>query len=777
MRHSLEWSRMTDPKSLLRETADKIGLIEQELRILRESAQIAAGVEGPARSPGSAAVQTRPQQPEKLGLDGRVGDPYGTAASQVLLSARLSIQILSHNVVDLFYSTLMTHRDAKVVLDLLSLPEMEHLKEMQIRYLSSILAPGLSKTEHESMAKETGLRHAMMGVSPAALAEAISLYRHAIDRTFDSGDIGDSGTRSLGDVVIERLSNDLSWQLVAFSTLEQDRAHLTREFLEIFAARSNREDLLQEMLDRIVRIPGISGASIASFPNRDQIQCEMVAGTVLNGLECLRNHFLQPVDKKSLARKAFLEERPVLLNSTHSEELSPEDQAESRLLAIRSMAAWPILSQDGVPVAILNLYSKWPGFFRSDSQHLFWDFLTRSLGTALSSLRKISPSRTFRSISLTENQRFRALLNDGALEMWYQPVVHPLTRKIVKFEALARLRDGEEILVPGRFLPALGSSLLLHLFDLGLDQIRRDFADNPCFGGVVPSPRVSLNFPVEGFSNKRFMDRLIKASQGRSSGDSSLEITLEILETGYLDEVTAQKKIQLLKEAGFLIAIDDVGTGDSSLRRLMSLPIDEIKIDQSFVRSLEKKPENLGIILSLVDLATGLGLDYVLEGVENARIFDMLSIVGPRGMLQGYAIGRPMPHSALSSWCESWNAPSDIIHPWSLQGWFAQHEIRYRYISLFLSRGAWEVLLTESLADPDRCPLNETLTRLRISERLRDKVDVLHREFHGQIRRLMEESHMSTTGFQEAFREILARYQSMIVSLFPEAETPPGALP
>ena len=760
---------MTDPKSLLRETADKIGLIEQELRTLRESAQSAAGAGEAVRSPASTIVCPPPFPEGRLGQDGRVGDPYGTAASQVLLSARLSIQILSQNVVDLFYSTLMTHPDAKMVLDLLSLPEMEHLREMQIRYLSSILAPGLSKTEHEVLAKETGLRHAMMGVSPASLAEAVSIYRHAIDRTFDTGD---SSATLLGEVVIERLSNDLSWQLVAFSTIEQDRAHMTREFLEIFAARSNREDLLQEMLDRIVRIPGIAGASIASFPNRDQIQCEMVAGTVLNGLECLRNQFLQPANEKNLARKAFLEERPALVNSMNSEEVSQDDQAESRLLAIRSMAAWPILSQNGVPVAILNLYSKWPGFFSSDSQRLFWDFLTSSLGTALFSLQKNSPTRTFRSISLTENQRFRALLNDGSLEMWYQPVVHPLTRKIVKFEALARLRDGGEVLVPGRFLPALGSNLLLHLFELGLDRVRRDFADNSSFGGGVASPRVSLNFPVEGFSNKGFMDRLIKAGHGRSSGDPALEITLEILETGYLDEVTAQKKIHLLKEAGFQIAIDDVGTGDSSLRRLMSLPIDEIKIDQSFVRSLERKPENLGIILSLVDLATGLGLDYVLEGVENAKIFDMLSIVGPRGMLQGYAIGRPMPPEALPSWCESWNAPLDIFHPWSLQGWFAQHEIRNRYIALFLSRGAWEVLLAESLSDPARCPLSETLSRLRISEKLRGKVDALHREFHGQIRRLMEESHISSTVFQDAFREILAGYQSLVVGLFPESDTP-----
>ncbi len=696
-------------------------------------------------------------------------DPYGTLAAQQLMSEQPRIEALSRTMVDLFYTTLMTRPDARAVLDFLTFAELDHLKSAQVRYLFTILSPDLSKPDHEKLARKTGDRHAMVGLVPASLAEAFSIYRHELERFFSENTPIDALLRG---VIIERLANDLSWQLVAFSEIEQEKARLTGEFLDLFATSPNRRDLLKGALDRIVQIPGVAGTSVSSILEGGKIQCELQAGLVVGGAECLRNHLPRMAERENLVRRAFEEERPVLMNTLGDVRLAPGESEEAQLLGIRSQSAWPLFSQEGIPTDVLNVYSKWPGYFHTASQQFFWTTLSRSLGAALASLEKNPRQSGFRSVSLSDNQRYRSLLQNGQVEMFYQPVVAAHTRELVKVESLARLRDGERLISPGEFLPAFGTNQLLLLFDLGMERIQKDAAAWSTLPGRIPTSQlVSINLPAEAFSNRRFMERLQEHRPREIGADCSgqpVEITLEIVEAGFLDETSARRNIDALKEAGYRISLDDIGTGDSSIRRLKSLPIDEIKIDQGFVRTLDRNVDHLEFVFSLIDLADGLGIDYVLEGVETPLVLDMVTMTGISGHLQGYEIARPMPPAEIPSWWERWSRASPPRHPWSYQGWIVQEEIRLRYTLILWARGAHEMIAMAPLSDPDACPLTKSLMELAISDGLRGEADCLHRSLHRELNdEILKKRPLNRPEAISTCKAIWHRYRQQFISLMP----------
>ena len=109
---------------------------------------------------------------------------------------------------------------------------------------------------------------------------------------------------------------------------------------------------------------------------------------------------------------------------------------------------------------------------------------------------------------------------------------------------------------------------------------------------------------------------------------------------------------------GIAIAIDDFGTGYSSLAYLKQLPVDELKIDKSFVMSMEENENDAVIVRSTIDLAHNLGLDVTAEGVENTDTWDTLTILGC-DVSQGYFMSKPLPVDKLLLWLNDspWSAP------------------------------------------------------------------------------------------------------------------------
>ena len=108
-----------------------------------------------------------------------------------------------------------------------------------------------------------------------------------------------------------------------------------------------------------------------------------------------------------------------------------------------------------------------------------------------------------------------------------------------------------------------------------------------------------------------------------------------------------------LSAMGFKLSIDDFGTGYSSLAYLKRLPVNELKIDQSFVRNMQTDADDATIVRSTIDLAHNLGITVVAEGVENGQVWNMLRDLDC-DHAQGFHMGRPMPVSELPTWSTRW---------------------------------------------------------------------------------------------------------------------------
>lgn len=116
--------------------------------------------------------------------------------------------------------------------------------------------------------------------------------------------------------------------------------------------------------------------------------------------------------------------------------------------------------------------------------------------------------------------------------------------------------------------------------------------------------------------------------------------------------------LQALKSLGLQVSIDDFGTGFSSLSYLKRLPVDKLKIDQSFIRDLNTDAGDAAIVTSIITLAHNLDLTVVAEGVENAEQLGFLR-ANRCDEIQGYLISRPQPANALTDWIHQFNSQSD----------------------------------------------------------------------------------------------------------------------
>jgi len=169
---------------------------------------------------------------------------------------------------------------------------------------------------------------------------------------------------------------------------------------------------------------------------------------------------------------------------------------------------------------------------------------------------------------------------------------------------------------------------------------------------------VSVNVSPLQFESEGFVERLIGIVE--AAGVRPEWLKLEVTEGLFLrgaQRTLAQ--MQRLREAGFRLSVDDFGTGYSSLAYLKKLPIDELKIDRSFVRDIGTDRNDAAIVETIVAMARHLSLSVVAEGVEEADQERFLTELGT-DYLQGYRYSRPMPADALSVWLRRHAAPRAV---------------------------------------------------------------------------------------------------------------------
>ena len=233
------------------------------------------------------------------------------------------------------------------------------------------------------------------------------------------------------------------------------------------------------------------------------------------------------------------------------------------------------------------------------------------------------------------NAVFQALQDPGLIEIAYQPVVRVPLMQIEYAEALTRIRFEDQMIYPGDIFPIIQDRNLDAEFDLAIIRaISRDM-DN----GKLPAGHgVSINITAPGIVNAKVVDAmvaLLEAERGR-------KIVVEITETALITQMeTASANVSKLREAGALVALDDFGSGYSSLRYLSSMPVDLVKFDISMVHLLESGDRRQKLMMEeITRMVITAGYELVAEGIETRELLDEVIRLG-FSHAQGYYLGKP----------------------------------------------------------------------------------------------------------------------------------------
>jgi diguanylate cyclase (GGDEF)-like protein/PAS domain S-box-containing protein len=250
-------------------------------------------------------------------------------------------------------------------------------------------------------------------------------------------------------------------------------------------------------------------------------------------------------------------------------------------------------------------------------------------------------------------ERAKSGLAAGEFELYYQPKVNMATGQVIGIEALARWNHPERgLLPPGAFLPDIQDTVLEIPF--GEWVIAQALVDCGRLRLHDLALTISVNISARHLENTDFVEHM-RARLGSCSCKQPCQLELEILETSALDDL--DRVFEIIRECtefGVSFSLDDFGTGYSSLTYLRKLPVQSLKIDQSFVRGITERPEDIILLKGILDMARGLDRKVIAEGVETLEHGRILLEIGCMHG-QGYAIARPMPFPALLEWMGTWH--------------------------------------------------------------------------------------------------------------------------
>lgn len=257
----------------------------------------------------------------------------------------------------------------------------------------------------------------------------------------------------------------------------------------------------------------------------------------------------------------------------------------------------------------------------------------------------------------TERELRRALANDD-LSVCYQPQVNAMTEQVVGFEALLRWQHPEQgVVFPGDFIPiAEETGLIIDIGNFVLATACRDLRSWREAG--IDNVRVSINFSAAQVEQDDFIDRIVDTLRENQLPGSCLEV--EITENVIMSDMAQViQKLRRLTALGIKIAVDDFGTGYSSLSYLQQFPINTLKIDKSFVGSINVSESGTSIVNAIVAMAKGLSLNLIAEGVETDPQLEYLKSLGC-AEIQGWLFGKAESAERTRQLLEDIRAGADI---------------------------------------------------------------------------------------------------------------------
>ncbi|MBX2835562.1 MAG: EAL domain-containing protein [Gammaproteobacteria bacterium] len=237
----------------------------------------------------------------------------------------------------------------------------------------------------------------------------------------------------------------------------------------------------------------------------------------------------------------------------------------------------------------------------------------------------------------------RAAISKGELELNYQRQNDVSTGDLVGFESLMRWRHPEQGMVsPGIFIPiAEESSLIVELGEWALRTACAEAAswDQPLSVAVNVAAR-----QLEGTEFPKLVEQVLD-----ETGLDPTRLELEITESGIIhDQEQALHTLKLLKELGCKVAMDDFGTGHSSLSTLQAFPFDKLKVDREFIKDIELNDESTVILRATIAIADSMDLKVLAEGAETAEHIDVLKRCGCN-LVQGFYFGKPLTTTDLKT--------------------------------------------------------------------------------------------------------------------------------
>ena len=577
-------------------------------------------------------------------------DPYGADARALLAGAQPGLQAMSSGFVEDFYSRLGEARVTGPILHALGHSDMRALRAAQAAHLRFLLDPSTDAAMIARRAEHLGRAHALVGIDAATMVESMSLYRELCAAHFRALALPTRSRYHLTLAIERRLLDDVQAEL---RSLEQTTGQYQSAIVAPLPAPGALwADVAASELELLTALPGMLACAALRPDVQGVFQIESLAGHEPLGALLRQTMLAQPLEGAqtqggSLVATAWRSGR--IARGGEALDAAATAGLRDALAAhgVRSMAAIPVAPDAHRADMVLLLLGAFPRQFEAAPMEPFLQGLQRRWRELRATrLRRLPSAVLQRDLA----QSWRERLFSGGLEMHVQPIIDLRTGALRKVEALARLRQPDGSLVsPALFLPLLGNAELDRLFRLGLQQslgFVREWDDQ----GL--SVDLSVNLPPSTLlapDCARWIDEALTAS-----AVAPQRLALELLESDAFDDSTLVEAIGRLQPLGVRLAMDDLGAGYSSLKRLFTLPFDTLKVDQGVTAQLRAQPlDTLRLIATLIQVGHDMRRAVVVEGLEDSGMVEAARELGAQ-QGQGYAWSPPLPAAELPRWAARW---------------------------------------------------------------------------------------------------------------------------
>lgn len=584
---------------------------------------------------GDAAPETVKEEPF---------DPFSSEAQRNLVAIQPQLDAVADGFSRTFYAELGERSEGAEILGCLDAAELAALKAAQAGQLRFLLDPATTASQIAGRGAVLGRIHALTGISGALMSNAFALYRELLRWHLDAMNMATRVRYRTLRAADERLQLDTQSELDAM----QEVVNLYNEALARPAAPSGTwVEFVQIELEAVASLPGVRSVVLMRPRTDGYFEAEMVAGDVgvamvreISDLALRPSLNAQLPTGGGLSRAAWVSGNIERIDAYGHDPRSLPWAPVLKPLGVRSMVAVPVLGQRSEFILLVS------GAYRHQFAPAWMQTFLMSLQNRWLAMAR-QPIVAVAGIERGDVARYRELLYTGNLRMFVQPIVDVRSGRTEKVEALARLTgdEGRELIPPAAFLPALRGADLDALFRSGLalslGQIRRWRDDGLDLSVAVNLPPSTLVHP----DCPQWIEEAL-----REFDIAPERLTLELVESQEFDELRRDEAIEAIERLGVKLAIDDLGSGYSSLNRLASLPFDVIKVDQGITREIDRSPiKTLSLIRTVVQIGIDFEREVVVEGAETQAVVEAVRILGAR-YVQGYAIARPMPGDELPGW-------------------------------------------------------------------------------------------------------------------------------